>query len=257
MNFNTNTTVSTSAIAELYTLKQDLMAELVRAQVKHEFKDMSATIDYIQEGLVTVNQSIKEEMAAMSKSTVLGVGRIVNGRITYVSRDGGVSRPMGARFPAMGTVTKESFMDADYKPTLDVRFPTVQPTEVGPMEGADYVAPLEVRFPTAGPIAEMQGADYVAPLEVRFPTVKPTETQPMEDADYVAPVEVRFPTVQLTQPMQGADYDEVLEGEVLDVRFPMVQTGPVVGEDFDGEPTVWVRDERTMDAYDRIFGINK
>lgn len=189
MNFNTNTTVSTSAIAELYTLKQDLMAELVRAQVKHEFKDMSATIDYIQEGLVTVNQSIKEEMASMSKSTVLGIGSIVNGRITYVSRNGGVSRPMGARFPAMGTVTKESFMDADYKPTLDVRFPTVQPTE--------------------------------------------------------------------TQPMEDADYDEVLEGEVLDVRFPMAQTGPVVGEDFDEEPSVWVRDERAMDAYDRIFGINK
>lgn len=164
MNFNTNTTVSTSAIAVLYTLKQDLMAELVRAQTKHEFKDMSATIDYIQDGLVTVNQSIKEEMASMSKSTVLGVGRIVNGRITYVSRDGGVSRPMGTRFP----------------------------------------------------------------------TVQPTETQPTQDADYV----------------------EVLEGEVLDVRFPIVQPGPVVGADYDDEPTVWVRDQRTMDAYDRIFGLN-
>lgn len=66
---------------------------------------------------------------AMFNSHVSVVGRIKNGRITYVTTKGGVSRPVTAPTPQREVLVGE---------VLDVRQPAVQPIPE-PIMGCDWV----------------------------------------------------------------------------------------------------------------------
>lgn len=89
--------VNTVSMEELVAMKEDLQVELIRAEVKAEWKDMTDTLDYINEGLAWIEQTMEEMKMTMNKR-VAGVGRIVDGRITYVSAQGsGFTRPVAPR----------------------------------------------------------------------------------------------------------------------------------------------------------------
>ena len=146
-------------------MKKEMTVELLKAQFKGLAVDMTSTIEYLEDGIAWLDAEIKKEELKMNKSMVNGVGRIVNGRLTYVSTKGGLSVPVT-------------------------------------IKGADFDQE----------VMEMQ----VGTVEVFHPLFPETD-------------------------IQGADFDdtpegkEILEGEVIDVRFPVEKT-EVKGADFDDAP---------------------
>ena len=160
--------MNTVTMQEMVAMKKEMTVELLKARFKGLAIDMTATITYLEESIAWLNNEIQKEEMAMNKRTVIGVGRIVNGRITYVSTQGGVSRPVA-------------------------------------MKGQDFDGEPEV----------LEG-------EV---------------------LDVRFPVAGTEQPTVGADWDEVLDVEQPRVRFTEARTG-----------CDWVEDKRDYDAYDLLFG---
>lgn len=227
MTNNTNNNQA-KAIEELMALKKDLRIELIRLEAVADIFDCEAAIQEAKEGIQLVEQTIEEELTMMNgKKQVMGVGRIVNGRLTFVSAEGTISIPV---------IAKGADFDQDFSEiqtgVMEVFFPTV--SDASDMEGADFdetpegmklleeikAVDLAFRIPAVEKLS-MEGADFDDAFTAMFPTVKRSEQEPMEGADFVEILDARFPAVERVQPEMGCD---------------------------------WKDDERDYDAFDRLFG---
>lgn len=173
-------------------LKKDLRIELIRLEAVADIFDCEAAIQEAKEGIQLVEQTIEEELTMMNgKKQVMGVGRIVNGRLTFVSTKGGISIP---------TTVKGADFDQDFSEI-----------ETGVME---------VFFPTVSDVSNMEGADFDDAFTAMFPTVKRSEQEPMEGADFVEILDARFPTVERVQPEMGCDWkDDERDYDAFDLLF--------------------------------------
>lgn len=191
MTNNTNNNQA-KAIEELMALKKDLRIELIRLEAVADIFDCEAAIQEAKEGIQLVEQTIEEELTMMNgKKQVMGVGRIVNGRLTFVSTKGGISIP---------TTVKGADFDQDFSEI-----------ETGVME---------VFFPTVSDVSNMEGADFDDAFTAMFPTVKRSEQEPMEGADFVEILDARFPTVERVQPEMGCDWkDDERDYDAFDLLF--------------------------------------